>query len=151
MILEFRPVTRCDTDDILTLVADLESEQGLSAGFYWPQDVLQSEIWTTEGWGAFQNGRLAAFVLYRQVAENCEITILATAPQERRQRLMERLLRKLVDAKNQGGEIWLEVHENNHSAQKLYEKLGFSKVGERPRYYRDGARALLYSYTANVV
>ncbi len=146
MILEIRPLTRRDSTDILGLVSEIEKDLGLSADFYWPQEELQNEIWTTEGWGAFQNGSLAAFVLYRESVDIWEITVLATAPRERRQRLMAKLLSKIINAKNQHGEIWLEVHENNLPAQKLYEKLGFSRVGERPKYYRDGARALLYSH-----
>lgn len=150
MILEIRPLTRRDSEEIMGLVANIENEVGLSAAFYWPQEELQNEIWTTEGWGVFQNGQLAAFVLYRQTADIWEVTILATAPRERRQRLMERLLSELINAKNHQGEIWLEVHEDNLPAQKLYEKLGFSQVGARPKYYRDGARALLYSYQLEI-
>jgi ribosomal-protein-alanine N-acetyltransferase len=58
---------------------------------------------------------------------------------------MEKLMRHLIDSKGQGRELWLEVHEVNVSAQNLYEKLGFRLSGRRPRYYKDGATALLYS------
>jgi [ribosomal protein S18]-alanine N-acetyltransferase len=35
----------------------------------------------------------------------------------------------------------LEVRVGNESARRLYEKLGFEEVGERPNYYRDGEDA----------
>lgn len=47
---------------------------------------------------------------------------------------------------SQRREIWIEVHENNHPARSLYEKLGFLQVGKRPRYYSDGGAGILYSY-----
>jgi [ribosomal protein S18]-alanine N-acetyltransferase len=37
----------------------------------------------------------------------------------------------------------LEVRVGNEPARRLYEKLGFEEVGERPNYYRDGEDALI--------
>jgi ribosomal-protein-alanine N-acetyltransferase len=147
MSAELRPLARADADAVLRLVAEIEAGGGVDAGFYWPQKDLQEEIWITEGWGAFSQGRLQAFALYREAGPIWEITVLATALKARRQGWMEKLLQAVVNAKGQQGEIWLEVHEKNQQAQKLYEKLGFRAVGERPRYYRDGARAVLYSHS----
>lgn len=142
----FRPLAREDSAAILEIRAAIEEREGLQAGFYWPMVDLQEEIWVTEGWGAFKNQKLQAFALYREAGPIWEITVLATDPEARRQGWMEQLLQRMIDAKNHQGEIWLEVHEQNSAARKLYEKLGFRSVGERPRYYRDGARALLYSF-----
>lgn len=127
------------------LVEAITIEQGLSAQFYWPMDQLGAEMATAEGVGIFIQEDLAGFVLYREVPGAWEISLVATHPRFRRQGCMETLLRHLIAAKGQGRELWLEVHQDNHSAQKLYEKLGFRLSGRRPRYYKDGATALLYS------
>jgi ribosomal-protein-alanine N-acetyltransferase len=55
--------------------------------------------------------------------------------------LLEHFRRSLAEGK----EIWLEVHEGNDAARKLYEKQGFVAEGRRPRYYRDGGSAILYT------
>jgi ribosomal protein S18 acetylase RimI-like enzyme len=92
---------------------------------------------------------LAAFLLFRELPDSSEITWLATALDARRQgwmkTLLGRFLRDLHDAKAPTA-VWLEVHELNVPAQKLYVDCGFKKVGQRPRYYRDGKAAWLYNY-----
>ncbi|MNJ98520.1 ribosomal-protein-alanine N-acetyltransferase [compost metagenome] len=119
--------------------------QGLKAEFYWPEDMLGEELEQTEALGIFKGGELAGFVLYRLLPMAWEISLVATSPRFRRQGLMETLLAQLINAKGQGMELWLEVHENNVSAQNLYEKLGFRRTGVRTKYYKDGASAFLYS------
>ncbi len=146
MSFQFRPLNREDAAQILHLAAEMEKQQGLPPDFYWPQKDLEEEIWITEGWGAFKGSELVAFALYREKMDVWEITVLATSPQERRRRVMSQLLQRIIDAMNQVTEIWLEVHERNDAAQKLYEKLGFTQVGTRPRYYRDGGAAFMYSH-----
>ena len=42
--------------------------------------------------------------------------------------------------------VWLEVHEANQAAIKIYESFYFQKVGYRPRYYKDGGGALVYEW-----
>jgi ribosomal-protein-alanine N-acetyltransferase len=148
---EFRPLTRMDSEAVLALVQEIETAQGLGADFYWPQEALEGELWTAEGWGAFHQGKLRAFALYRFNPQAFEISVVATALYERKQGWMEKLLTKAVDALSQEREVWLEVHENNLAAQKLYEKLGFSRVGERPSYYRDLKKAYLYSFAHKVL
>lgn len=127
------------------LVDLIHAEQGMLAQFYWPQDLLGAEMATSEALGVFEGESLVGFVLYREVPEAWEISLVASHPQYRRRGYMESLLTQLIAAKGQERELWLEVHEENVPAQKLYEKLGFKEVGRRPRYYKDGATAILYS------
>jgi ribosomal-protein-alanine N-acetyltransferase len=127
------------------LVEAIHLEQGLLPQFYWPADLLGAEMATAEGVGIFEGEDLAGFILYREVPGAWEISLVASNPQYRRKGYMEKLMRHLIDSKGQGRELWLEVHEVNVSAQNLYEKLGFRLSGRRPRYYKDGATALLYS------
>ncbi|MFV3410441.1 GNAT family N-acetyltransferase [Bdellovibrio bacteriovorus] len=127
------------------LVEAIHAEQGLMPSFYWPQDLLGAELATAEAIGVCEGEVLTGFVLYRETPDVWEISLVATHPQFRRRGFMEHLLGYMIAAKGQGRALWLEVHEENVSAQKLYEKLGFTEVRRRPRYYKDGATAILYS------
>ncbi|QDK45140.1 peptide N-acetyltransferase [Bdellovibrio sp. ZAP7] len=127
------------------LVEAIHQQGGMLPQFYWPPEMLGAEMATAEAVGIFEGEDLAGFVLYREVPDAWEISLVATHPRFQRRGLMEILIRHLIAAKGQGRELWLEVHESNESAQKLYEKLGFKLTGRRPRYYKDGATALLYS------
>ena len=101
-----------------------------------------------------QESEISAFILYRDVTEALEISILATRTDSLRQGQMSQLLKELIShaEKSSNGlilhpkAVWLEVHEANHPARSLYEKLGFKAVGKRPRYYHDGGAAVLYNY-----
>lgn len=56
-----------------------------------------------------------------------------------------RLLATLVDEAKQRGadDVLLEVRADNPRAQRLYRWFGFEQIHVRPRYYRDGADALI--------
>ncbi|WP_413578315.1 GNAT family N-acetyltransferase [Bdellovibrio sp. HCB290] len=127
------------------LVEAIHQQSGIQPQFYWPADMLGAEMATAEGVGIFEGEELAGFVLYREVPGAWEISLVATHPLFQRRGLMETLIKHMIAAKGQSRELWLEVHESNESAQNLYEKLGFKLTGRRPRYYKDGATALLYS------
>lgn len=127
------------------LVEAIHTEQGLLPQFYWPSDLLGAEMATAEAVGLFEGGELAAFVLYREIEGAWDISLVASHPRFRRRGFVEQLFSYLIAARSQGSEIWLEVHEENVPAQKLYEKLGFREVRRRPCYYKDGATAILYT------
>ncbi len=127
------------------LVKEVVDQQGLIAEFFWPEEMLGPELMSAEAVGVFQGSQLVGFVLYRDNSQIWEISLVASHPRFRRQGYVQELLRYLIGAKGQEREIWLEVHEKNLKAQNLYEKLGFRRTGQRPRYYKDGAMAILYS------
>jgi len=89
---------------------------------------------------------LVGFILYRQVLDIREVTLLMTHPEQRGRGHMRGLLRGLVDQLNSSEKIWLEVHEANRAAFQLYKGLGFIKNGERKSYYKGGGSAILFSY-----
>ncbi|MGZ3768035.1 MAG: GNAT family N-acetyltransferase [Bdellovibrio sp.] len=130
-----------------SLIEAVHQDQGLLPQFYWPKDLLSAEMTTAEAVGIFTDKEeLAGFILYRDMPEAWEISLVASHPQFRRQGYMERLFAYVINTKGQDKALWLEVHEENVPAQKLYEKLGFKEVRRRPRYYKDGATAILYSH-----
>jgi ribosomal-protein-alanine N-acetyltransferase len=53
---------------------------------------------------------------------------------------MSRFLNSLEDSTKK---IFLEVRASNLAAIKLYESFAFQKVGQRPRYYKNGETAVL--------
>lgn len=127
------------------LVKAVHETQGLLPQFYWPEDMLDAEMLSTEMVGVFDGETLVGAVLYRELPEAWEISLVVTSPAFRQRGYMQFLLKHLSDAKGQERELWLEVHEENVPAQKLYEKLGFKEVRRRPRYYKDGGTAIIYS------
>lgn len=87
---------------------------------------------------------VGAFAFCRSQQDFSEITQLATHPQWRGQGLMLRLLTELLGRLS--GPSFLEVHELNSPARKLYKKLGFARVGLRPNYYPNNHSAFIYRY-----
>jgi ribosomal-protein-alanine N-acetyltransferase len=64
---------------------------------------------------------------------------VAVHPDFRRRGIAAKLVEKLVEDLGKMGNhcLSLEVRVSNDPAIKLYEKLGFSQVGRRPKYYRN--------------
>ena len=80
-------------------------------------------------------GRIAGFVAFRMLGGiECEILNLAVAPPLRRRGVARALAGHVLAL--HAGPVFLEVRESNHAALKLYETLGFERVGTRPKYYR---------------
>lgn len=113
-------------------------------GGLWNRDVLKQELEIGQGVGLNVSGfGLGAFILFRLYDSHREITVLATHPDRQRRGDMMYLLSYVLERKSPQERIWLEVHDRNEGALKLYESLGFANVGRRPKYYRDGGDAIL--------
>jgi ribosomal-protein-alanine N-acetyltransferase len=91
-----------------------------------------------EIYGAYAGRRLAGFIILRTVADEAEILTLAVAPAWRRRGAGGRLVEKACSAAATRGAraIFLEVAEANEAALRLYERVGFTCVGRRERYYQ---------------
>lgn len=129
------------------IVEELDQHYDHPIGGNWTREKLHDEICNHYGLGICDSeGELHAFCLYRQFPERREIMLLATRPRHHRMGAMRALIRSFIDASPADEPIWLEVHAGNLPAIGLYESLGFELCGERPCYYSDGAKALLYQY-----
>ena len=86
---------------------------------------------------AVDGGQLIGYVGSQTVLGETDMMNLAVAPEARRQGTGRALVLALVDALTEKGShsLMLEVRVSNTPAQKLYESLGFSQVGRRPKYY----------------
>ena len=92
------------------------------------------------------------FALGRVQASEAEILTLAVLPGARRHGAGRALLYALLaEAMARGAvEIFLEVAEGNGPARALYAAAGAQEVGRRPRYYADGADALVLRIKLNL-
>ncbi len=102
-------------------------------------DAGLAEALTAEPGGflvAWEGEKIAGFVVGRHVGDQGEVLNVAVAPRWRRRGVGGALVRELLK-EFRGAETFLEVRASNAGAIRLYEGLGFRKVGERIGYYRE--------------
>ena len=82
-------------------------------------------------------GELAGFSLFRTVADEAELLLLAVTPDCRRRGIGRMLLDHFMDRAREAGasRVHLEVREGN-PAVIMYRQAGFNFAGRRPKYYR---------------
>lgn len=90
-----------------------------------------------------KNDEVVGFSLFRSVAGESELLLLAVAPQRCREGIGSRLLAHFMDEarSNGAGRVHLEVRDGNPAIQ-MYKAAGFVPVGRRRNYYQapDGRR-----------
>lgn len=93
-----------------------------------------------------EGAEVVGFVSARVLLDEAEIFDLCVRETERRRgigrALLEMLMKRFLS--ENVAQVFLEVRASNHAAQALYRGLGFSRVGERARYYSDGEDAVLF-------
>jgi ribosomal-protein-alanine N-acetyltransferase len=82
-------------------------------------------------------GELAGFSLFRTVADEAELLLLAVSPDYRRRGIGQMLLDHFIERARDAGasRVHLEVREGN-PAVIMYRQAGFGLAGRRPKYYR---------------
>jgi ribosomal-protein-alanine N-acetyltransferase len=97
--------------------------------------------------GLFQASELLAFALFNYVVDEAELLIIATHVDVRQQGYARMLFQEALKALRQKDiqKIFLEVRPSNAVALRLYERMGFSRVGLRKQYYPDYEDALILS------
>lgn len=107
----------------------------------WSENSIASELnnalsfWLV----AVEEDTVAGYIGSQTVMGETDMMNVAVHPDYRRRGIGEQLVNCLVEElkKRQSRSLTLEVRASNLPAQKLYEKLGFSEIGRRPRYYRN--------------
>ena len=102
--------------------------------------LAQEPVYGFAAWKTNATVRTAAgFVLARAVAGESEILSIGIDQRFEGLGLGWRLMQAAIrEARMRDAEaMFLEVDEDNARARRLYEKLGFVKVGERKAYYAD--------------
>lgn len=100
------------------------------------QDAYENPAVTA--WVADVGGELAGYLFYMACGDEGELLNVAVAPTHQRRGIGGALVQTMCAyARGIGAQqVFLEVRRSNVSAQQLYERYGFTKVGVRPRYYR---------------
>jgi ribosomal-protein-alanine N-acetyltransferase len=104
---------------------------------------LASASWLA--WLAEAGNEPVAYALFLALPGEVELLRVGVPTARRARGLATRLLARACDELVAAGRasVHLEVRPDNVAALALYRRLGFTLAGRRPRYYADGADALL--------
>ncbi len=96
-------------------------------------------------WVAHDRGRIVGFCGGQLIGDDIQILDMGVHPDYRRRGIARRLLERVTyDALMQSARTAsLEVRASNIPAIELYTSLGFTVIGERPRYYGGSESALV--------
>lgn len=96
---------------------------------------------------AEQDGGFAGYAVVSVVDVDAELQRIAVPEELRRSGIARTLLVAVHQHAGErgAGRLLLEVREDNVAARLFYEHHDFTELGRRPRYYRDGATALVLS------
>lgn len=142
---EITVLTGKHSSQIWSVLKEAYDQSSCPVGGTWTQELLKQELKFGQGVGLTGPEGLTSFVIYRYFDEHREITALATHPSRQKKGDMRFLLNYLIERRSPSEKLWLEVHAENEPAQALYRQLGFTEVGRRPKYYRDGGDAVLFT------
>ena len=143
---EIEVLTLRHLPELVAIMEKVYQTSTMPIGGMWNRDLLKQELEIGQGVGLRAEGfGLSSFVLFRHYEMHREITVLATHPDRQRKGDMSFLLSYMLERKSPSERIWLEVHAQNTAALGLYSTLGFLEVGRRPKYYRDGGDAVLFT------
>lgn len=124
-----------------------ELQRRIEAQFGWTTAGFETVLGSDRGLclGLQSGARLEAVALGHVVPPEANLDLLWVDGARRRRGHGRRLLQAwLKMAREQGSqEAWLEVSARNPAALRLYGEAGFSKTGQRTRYYRDGSDAVM--------
>jgi ribosomal-protein-alanine N-acetyltransferase len=126
-----RPLQSSDLDAVVEI-------EHASYPFPWTRGIFQDCLRVGYAcFGAQMNGRLAGYSVFNWGAGEAHLLNLCVRP-DLQQRGLGRLLldhaikqARLLDCHV----MFLEVRPSNAAAARLYRRLGFEEVGERPGYY----------------
>lgn len=95
-------------------------------------------------------GEFAGYAVV-SVVDVAELQRIAVLPGLRRSGVATALLAAVHAQATDGGadRLLLEVREDNAEARAFYERHGFTELGKRVRYYRDGTTALVLAADVN--
>lgn len=105
----------------------------------WSRTSFYSEIYNKHSINkvATIDGKICGYICVRCFEEECHLLNLAVHPEYRRRGIATLLLKTIISKlkEKKCRFIFLEVRASNIIAQRMYEKVGFSPVGVRKKYY----------------
>ena len=138
-----RPATADDADAVVRL-----EETCLGADAWSPALVVPAvggELPTVQVLVAEVDGGVVGHAVASLVVDIAELQRIAVDPAHRRSGVATALLDAVVVAARDAGAdcLLLEVRADNAGAVAFYAHHGFAEIDRRPRYYRDGAAAVV--------
>lgn len=113
----------------------------------WSEAQFWSELAADDRllFAAIVDGELVGYADLRVASDEAEILNLAVRKAHQGQGIGYALLSKMIETGQQAGvpKVLLEARVGNDTAIALYERNGFSIVGQRPNYYALGVHAVL--------
>jgi len=100
----------------------------------WNEKMFLEELENHDAFVLEKREKIIGYICGWEIDDFFEITNVGIAPEFQRQSWGEKLV-KFICEKENILHYFLEVRESNFAARKLYEKLGFHKVGVRKNYY----------------
>lgn len=141
--MQIRPAKANDLDELVRI-----DEEAFDDGA-WSRLAMAAELDaigdTRTVFVAVEPNVAIGFAILLVVAETADVPRVAVAPAHRRRGVGSTLLAAVIAAAERAGceEVLLEVDVGNVAASRLYRKHGFVEISSRPRYYPDGADALV--------
>ena len=133
--------------------ADIPAVDALEKAMFpvdaWPTQMFYDELGQTETRSYYvamnAEGSVVGYAGLMCVLPIADVQTIAVSADHEGSGIGSRLLTTLLDeAKSRGAaDVLLEVRADNPRAQRLYRWFGFEQIHIRPRYYRDGADALI--------
>ncbi len=146
-MIEIVPMTKNDLLDVVVI-------ERLCFGDRWSVQAFAGELDNPSSsyFVAKEDGKIIGFCGYWLILEEAHITTIAVHPAQQRRYIGELLLLSLIEHAAKAGAKWLtlEVRVSNQSAQKLYQKYGFTALGRRKGYYQDDGEDALVMWTENI-
>ena len=145
MSVSVRPAVATDVAAIVALEAEAFPLDPWSASLV--GEGVAGTVPTVSYLVAEHEGAFAGYAVLSVVDTDAELQRIAVPAPLRRAGVAAALLEGVRAAAAAGGaaRLLLEVREDNAPARRLYERDGFTELGRRPRYYRDGTDALVLS------
>lgn len=133
-----RRATTSDLDAIMTL------ERASFQGDAWSEATMRAELESEHTWYvvAEEGGSVVGYAGLRAPANaaDADVQTIALAEAARGRGRGRALLRELVAEAARRGirQVFLDVRDDNATAQALYASEGFAEIGRRANYYPDG-------------
>lgn len=130
--VELRPMREED----LPAVWEIDAE---SLARPWTRAIWHEELRSPFGsYLVAESGEeVVGYVGIKHAADELHVMNIAVRSEIRRRGLARRLLLTALSGHPEARKAYLEVRPSNTPARALYESLGFSVAGRRPRYYGD--------------
>jgi ribosomal-protein-alanine N-acetyltransferase len=138
-----RPATDADVDAIAASEAANLGPDAWSPGLV--AEGVAGRLPTVHYLVAEEGGRVVGHAVASLAGEIAELQRIAVAEGHRRRGVAAALLARVLAlaGESEADRVLLEVREDNASALGFYAAQGFVEVDRRPRYYRDGATAVV--------